>query len=565
MFFQVHKQSLGKAAAKQARTLDLEFTVSRRTENKTKSGRRQHETPSNSERGATAVPNGRENPPAGPSTPVEVATADIDNPQEFPSLSTGQEAVTQGGKANSRNDSLAQKLAKGYRFNVRNTDGTHNEEFPSLAPAHNLRPSEAAAAAISGRPQIQSNGTQRSIQVKVTSAGPSTEGSSTRNGKQSSSVSVQLTKKYQLPPQGAGPPVPRITKVSSSQNIQIQSSLPLQRESDFPSLVSKGPQPQELSKLETSWGKKDKAKPPKKSSNQQPVVPPRSKPQIQAQEDFPSLVPSSKLKSDPIPKAKNNAHQASENKPKPQPKPNIVADAADSFKGKGTKKKANSKFTDDDDTSAFQSVTERKIAELQYGEIRSLSSRMGGTTLDLGAVASTSERKNLAESKLSLIKPSDLKPSEVNGVKPKVKSKPSFNTTEFPALSSAPQVTQSFFEENFNTPVARFPENKTTTTNQASKPNSSKNKAEVPPPLNSTARSFLPPNDFPDRNHQLISTISDLLCSNDTKFSQFRTASSQFRNRKLEAKQYYSVIQLSFLLESLLIFFLSSELHGDNG
>lgn len=382
-----------------------------------------------------------------------------------------------------------------------------------------------------GRSQNQSNGPQRSIQVKVTSSGASADSSSTKSGKPGPNVSVQATP---MPlPQGAGPPVPRITKVSSSQNIKIKSSLPLQRDSDFPSLVPKGPQPQEWPKLDTTWGKKDQPKPSKAAIAKQP--PSKPKLNIQAQDEYPSLVPSGKPKSEPPRKALTKARQAPEQKPKPQGPLSIVPDGGESFKGKGKKKKANSKSADDEDTVVFKTTAERKMAELQLGEIKSLSSRMGSTTLDLGAAACTSERKNVAESKIGLIKADDLNPLEANGVKPKVKAKPSFSTFEFPALSSAPQVTQSFFEDAFNVPSSQS----VCKTNQAKKANATKN--EAGPSSSPTAHTFVPPHDFSNRNHQLISTVADLLCSNHNKISQFRTVSSQFRNGKMEAKQYYSV------------------------
>lgn len=125
----MHSQSLGKAGIKQARTLELEFTLPpRSSESKGRSGRRV---------GAKAlVSHGPQNQSTAEQEQrvnfnFPAVTADIGNPEEFPSLSTGA-----GFASNSRvnsSDSMAQKLAKSHRFNIRNISGSQNrDEFPSL-------------------------------------------------------------------------------------------------------------------------------------------------------------------------------------------------------------------------------------------------------------------------------------------------------------------------------------------------------------------------------------------------------------------------------------------------
>nr|SVE93460.1 EOG090X01BP [Scapholeberis mucronata] len=123
---QMHSLSLGKAAVKQARTLELDFTLAPRSgqENKLRVGGR----------GAAKVPdkqdqhsNSNENHDFRVSGPC--VNADIRNPEEFPSLTVSSQSVTK--QSVPLRDSLAKKLAKSNRFTVKNVFGSQ-DEFPSL-------------------------------------------------------------------------------------------------------------------------------------------------------------------------------------------------------------------------------------------------------------------------------------------------------------------------------------------------------------------------------------------------------------------------------------------------
>lgn len=118
--------SLGKAAVKQARTLELDFTLAPRSglENKLRVGRR----------GAAKVPEKHDqssNPNENHDFRVSSScvNADIRNPEEFPSLTVSSQSVTKQNVPST--DSLAKKLAKTNRFTVKNVFGSQ-DEFPSL-------------------------------------------------------------------------------------------------------------------------------------------------------------------------------------------------------------------------------------------------------------------------------------------------------------------------------------------------------------------------------------------------------------------------------------------------
>ena len=127
--FQTHTQTLGKAAIKQARTLELEFTLAPRLgENKGRNGRRVPLRVSDKEELNSHNVAEQQTPRSVGLTSV-ANSADIGNPEEFPCLSAGSGSVMKTRTNGS--DSLAQKLAKNYRFTVKNTVGAH-DEFPSL-------------------------------------------------------------------------------------------------------------------------------------------------------------------------------------------------------------------------------------------------------------------------------------------------------------------------------------------------------------------------------------------------------------------------------------------------
>lgn len=145
---------MGKAAIKQARTLELEFTLAPRSgENKGRNGRRVGPRASDKQDSNNVTEQQT-------SRPVAVVSADIGNPEEFPSLSTGSGSVMKSRTNGS--DSLAQKLAKSNRFTVKNTVGAH-DEFPSLV-AEGL-PIDHQEILMPG--DKKSTGTKRSVRLRL--------------------------------------------------------------------------------------------------------------------------------------------------------------------------------------------------------------------------------------------------------------------------------------------------------------------------------------------------------------------------------------------------------------
>ncbi len=570
-FKQTHTQSLGKAAAKQARTLELEFTLAPRPAANENKNRAQHGRRGGGGGGGAGPRNNREEPviPPAPSVSepqfIGASAADIKNPLEFPSLSSDQQASSstqeRGARSNGGggggSDSLAQKLAKGSRFTVRGNGSAENEEFPSLVPGSRDVPDGA-------------RGAKHSVHVRVSKNKTDEERTHGPN------VSIQLTQKY--PPsvsQGAGPPptqpVARVTRVSSSQNIHVQPSRGLRLEEDFPSLVAPPSSSSSSGALKTGtgWAPKKEAPAPK------PVAT-AAKPKKVAPssvEDFPNLVPSSsktivdnaswnatKAKPNPVvngnstkgpPKAMNGSVPSSARTVESWTEPN---------KG-GNKKKKNAATGGiaDDDVTTFTSQAERKISEMQIGELKKLSTHMGGTTLDLSSVAGTAEKKSMG-SKIGLIKQPVV---ETGGVKPKAKPVP-LKPSDFPALGGstiahdAPLLFQKKSSSKKPSPPPGFNNNNNENNNSSSSSSSVVTPTKVTftsssgqsfplsvEPLlssgGSLGRVFTQPPDFALRNQQLISTVMDLLCHQQGKINQFRTVSNQFRSEQIDPSEYYHV------------------------
>nr|SVE70265.1 EOG090X01BP [Daphnia similis] len=127
---QTHSHSLGKAAIKQARTLELEFTLAPRSGESKGRTRRQIQSRASDKQDSDSSKVADQQAYRLTGT-FSTASADIGNPEEFPSLSTGSGSVM--NTRNNGSDSLAQKLAKGSRFNVKNIVGAQDhDEFPSL-------------------------------------------------------------------------------------------------------------------------------------------------------------------------------------------------------------------------------------------------------------------------------------------------------------------------------------------------------------------------------------------------------------------------------------------------
>ena len=257
-YLKAHSHSLGKAAAKQARTLELEFTLAPRSsgaDGRGRGGSQRRGGPKPPREEPVTVPlpqNGEDRTPRFVETST---TANIRDPQQFPSLGSGEAQSTASGVERPTSDSLAQKLAKNNRFTVR-SGSKAAEEFPSLV-VETSEPSQRPA-----------DGTaKRSVYLRLSSQedqnGPATRAPSASN------VSIQLTQNYPpLAQSGAGPPPPHLqtqpipppqarvtlTRLSSTQNIRVQPSanLKLKSSEDFPSLAPT-PSQHQVTQQQSNW------------------------------------------------------------------------------------------------------------------------------------------------------------------------------------------------------------------------------------------------------------------------------------------------------------------------
>lgn len=546
---QVHIQSLGKAAAKQARTLELEFTLAPRASESRGRGQRRNLP---REREKEEPPN-IEEASARPVEAVQIQSTNIRDPQQFPSL-TNEQATTSKGRSNG-SDSLAQKLAKGNRFTVRSgTDGSRNEDFPSLSaePSPSESASKSKALKAKSAPN-EATGSKRSVHLKV----------SNQDGAKSKTpnVSIQVMQNYSAVSQtaAAAPAQARVTRVSSSQNIQVQPSRggAQQLDADFPSLVPKKAQPAPALVANSTWVKKEVPK------LHQPLLKPAAAPvknQRPTAADFPVLGPSSSSK---LPFVESLKKAASKEKSAGGSRAaSVTIPVGESWsepaKSKGKKKKNSCKTGAADDMNesiAFQTPAERKIAEMQIGELRNLSTHMGGHTFDLTSVANGIDSRPLNTSKLSLVKAPDAQVELSNGgVKPKTKAI-SLSHDNFPSLggkNAALNSKNSFFSEPTPPRVAKkavaaakLPLQEDATPTRVTFTSSSGRHFPLVAGEGSAAAAaaadytFLQPPEFAVRNQGLITTVTDLLCDQQNRFSQFRTVSAQFRSGQVQAAQYY--------------------------
>ena len=453
-------------------------------------------------------------------------SASISDPQQFPSLST--DLITTSKTGGGGSDSLAQRLSKNNRFTLRSTNGTKaDEEFPSLA-ADSWEPD---------RPTV-TEAPQRSVYLRVSSQ-EDQNGTCNPSG---SNVSIQLTQTYPSNQTGGKA---RVTRVSSSQNIRVQPSL--SREADFPALLPVQEQAQQ--QAQSNWVKKEPVK-----VNKAPVKAAPAPKNIRplAAEDFPSLAPSAaKMSTATVSswwptKTKPVSSQPSVNKASSVTIPvmeswNDASAKASSSRGKKKKVSKNHAVDVANGTgvdNAIENDAERKISLMQIGELKSLSSQMGGgNRLDLVSVANSCEVKPNMSSKVSIIKASDM---TNDSVKPKVKP-PSLTKDDFPSLGAAPAAANSLFDRSLSSPSTRPSRGLSAgdlTPTKVTFTSSSGRSFPLSVEVNSN-HAFLQPADFASRNQALITTITDLLGDHQDRFSQFRSLSAQFRAADVHPEDYY--------------------------
>nr|SVE81791.1 EOG090X01BP [Daphnia magna] len=497
---QTHSQSMGKAAIKQARTLELEFTLAPRLgENKGRTRRLIQSRASDKQDSESSKVADQQ---ACRSTGTfSTASADIGNPEEFPSLSTGSGSVM--NTRNNGSDSLAQKLAKGNRFNVKNIVGAQDhDEFPSLV-AEGL-PSERQMLLLDEKkPREKASSIKHSVRLHG----------------QDAASNDSVTSKF---------------RYSSIRGLRLEN---------FPSLTVTAPQSSEEPALKHGWIKKNLPK-----SNNLTSISSVSKGRNlpPSPEEYPELVPSS-------------SHDASDSsvwttlKEKVSSSNGINAGVAarveslsELSKVKCKKKKNPSKGTQGNQIlqpRPFSCETKKKDSEIRLDGLQHHPDEIPKTSrgrkikLEMTDNIGTFDGNNCIGSKVNIIKP---KPNSIefenNGARPKIKANPiNLRSSEFPALGMSSAPVTSIFDRNPHdftqlTRVKKEATAKSTLTNS---------NAQHFPPSPNVNHAFLQPPDFSARNQQLIATVMDLLCNQRTKIEKFRTISTEFRSGQLDSKEYY--------------------------
>nr|SVE90981.1 EOG090X01BP [Daphnia sinensis] len=511
---QTHSQSLGKAAIKQARTLELEFTLAPRSgESKGRTRRPVQSRASDKQDSENSrVADQQANRVTGAFSP---ASADIGNPEEFPSLSTGSSSVM--NTRNNGSDSLAQKLARGNRFNVKNIVGTQaHDEFPSLV-AEGLPSNRQMPLLDDKKTKEKASGIKHTVRL---------------HGQESASND----------PVTNGKVTARVSRVSTSANIHVQSSRGLSLE-NFPSLTVTAPQSSEEPALKPGWIKKSLPK-----SNNVTSVSSVSKGRNlpPSPEEYPELVPCSS----------NDASDSSVWTTLKEKGPSSngisagvaakVESSSELSKVKCKKKKNPSKGSQGNEIvqpRPFSCETKKKASEVRLDDIQHLPDEIPKTSrgrkikLEMTDNIGTFDGINCIGSKVNIIKPqSNSIALENNGARPKMKTNPiNLRSSEFPALGMSSVPVTSIFDRNPHD-FAQLTRGKKEAT---AKPTLTNSNAQYFPPSPDVNHAFLQPPDFSARNQQLIATVMDLLCNHRMKIEKFRTISTEFRSGQLDSKEYY--------------------------
>ncbi|KAK2711547.1 hypothetical protein QYM36_012640 [Artemia franciscana] len=485
-----HIQGLGKAAAKQARTLELEFQLRPRNDNRGRGRggtyrggpRREREQVEERYREPSPVP-----PPA--------SQIDVENNEEFPSL--GNES----GASGNGQQSAPRKVVPKNKMTVGSTS-RNEEDFPSL-----------------GKPTVLvrlSSQDDSNVKIKVKQNYPQASTSST----------ISQTNTVKSAP---GQPRAMVTRVSSTNNIKLQSSTPAGLQQDFPALPSTS-----KDEFRPQWGRKTEPKP-----MSHVIEVPKN--------DFPRLpsISAPPIKHIPPKKA------SSVNIPVQSGKAGIEPDRS---------KKKKSKMPIDEDRIDYSLPSDSlgiKIPKhIPNGDL-------GGSS-NIG-------------SKIQLISRADL---VNNNQRKPVGKKPEFDDSEFPSLGPSNHVEpdrpfvkkvaeqkkkkqeQQYFNVKENQPpndkhFGKVDSSRTSNGNRKSditftsssgetfSVTSEIKVADAEPFTNMSngAGHFVQPPSFGARNNALRDLIHELLGGDADALREFQDISKKFRSGAMSAKNYYELVQ----------------------
>ncbi|KAB7500469.1 Zinc finger protein [Armadillidium nasatum] len=553
-----HGHTMTKTEARQARTVDIAFTVNHRQghfSDRGRGGRRgegRGRRPQDLEEQASAA---AAIPPSENIAPVHSRAIDINCVQDFPSLNGVGGTVTDGdtggggGGGASNTKSIAHKLAQQNRFTIRTTRGhaLDEEEFPSLgSTSTSVSLSSATSNTKTSHATINPS---TSLHFSVNTKKNTTAGSQINSG---SNVSIHYNSMNSTPNASysdtgisrAGKGKPRIGNVSHSGNITVRSAPPTgarpksaQLEEDFPMLqpASKPfvnnvqtPNPLQTKEAKDKILENDEnvgGKGKKKKKNISSKVNTIDNDKIA----FPTTVPKS-VKKKPL-----QLSNAFENANPDEPMEDFSRGRIGEYEAVVPMLSSNIKVISSVDEMTGNSP---KKSELQIGQLKTPDfSAEEFPSLGFGPVPSKSSK---ATSKLvrSLELPNNSSSSwnqSSKSSKKQIAEPPGFannsSTSVPPGFANTKMTFTSSLGQNFAiSPSSETPQK--SLTNSSKTPCKEKRKMLKPPVF------ILPPN-FEQRNNALIDAIRAGCDGNDEKFTKFKNLAAVFRTGQIQGQQYY--------------------------
>lgn len=568
----IHGKHMGKAAAKQARTLELEFTLAPRGDNRnnrrmpggsstSRNSRDHNNTRDYNNRDYNSRDFQQEAGAVGgvdyfvtteEPTYVRQPSVDVQSTQEFPTLGNATPIVPNLGQAKGRGNVTIRSTVRGKTLDV--TD----ENFPALGP------------------ESSSSGTiSKTVNLSVSSSNKPGPSLPQRPQSAAPNVSIHVNHK----PNGT------VTTRVSGPNIRIRPAQ-LSRDTDFPALGN----PEPSTNLNTTqWTKVTCTKAPSVVPRSKKVAPPplAPSPPIASGRDFPSLSKPAKSKSQstisvvqsaptwvqPHTSETNSAKASSDStkgKTKKKKPKQIVSSGNNSSGnessgsnvkkngGESSNQKVKENVKKDKEASKTLSEEPKKVEDVKHSggtskskeeskkdkkKSKNISSDSSSAALSTnGATANIStgnSHQNTIQRKRSELKIDSLN-STNNGT----------NFDDFPALGSAPSRPPGFTEPppGFGT-APPPPPGFFVTLNSVQRPqsngltftNSSGQSYSILPNNDKREQSYeyvLPP-DFSKRNKNLVAKVSEELGLPEA-IEEFRYLSGLFRQGTCDAENYYN-------------------------
>ncbi|XP_014485601.1 PREDICTED: zinc finger protein 598 [Dinoponera quadriceps] len=500
----VHGKQLSKAAAKQARTLELEFTLAPRGDNRI--NRRGMLSASTSRNTREHCNNSRDYQQQQPSSSfdppffVRQPSVDVQSTDEFPTLGNAAPVVV---------PTLTQSKGRGnvtIRSTVRNQPlAVTDENFPALGP--------------------DSAGISKTVNFSVTS----NAAGMAQCQKASSNVSIQVNHEANG----------TVTTRVSGPNIRIRPAQ-LSIDSEFPALGNS--EPSTSTANSTQWKEVlqwtcSKSAPTSASKK----VPPLSSSPIR--EDFPSLSKSSKSKKQSvITVVPTWGQNASTN--------NNAKTTTDLTKGRTKKKKVKQQTSNGNSSSGNESNSSNANASKRDAE----QTRESKESSNACKTTEHASRKDKKKNKNNVAEPGG---GDTNGVQRKRSELKidSLNTTnnnihkveDFPALGSSSS-RLSNPPPGFGSPVPPPPPGFSVKYNSLDRlhgsngltfTSSSGESYSILPPADDAGHAYASPPDFQRRNTCLVARLNEVLLHQD-KIDQFRYVSGLFRGGTCDAEEYYT-------------------------